>query len=587
MSTQKTPTRGMVILVALVFFAIFLTIASALIGYIIQYRVTERHAVASTKALYLAEAGFDKAVYELNQNAAYGGESGTQLGDGEFLVSVSSIDATTKKVTATGYVPNSTNPTATRSVTATVAVNSSIVSFRFGVQVGDGGVVMGNGSQINGNLYSNGNVVGGGNAIITGDATVAGGTAETANQEWTTQNSGINIGDVSARTAIAQSFRPSTTNTIQKVSLYLRKIGTPGDLTIRIVTDNGGKPSNVVLASGSLLASSVSSGYAFIDGTLTSSPTLTAGTTYWILATNSVSSSNYFVWGSDATDSYSLGTGKTTANWNVSNATWALTYHDLDFKTWMGGVITSLTGTQINGTVWAHAISNCQVGGNALYQTISSCTVAGTKTVTTSNAPPSAMPISDAQIDEWESIASTGGVISGNYSVNGTQLLGPIAIDGDLTVNGTLYLTGPIWVKGNVTFSNNSSLIVHSSTGSAGAILIADRPGSESTKGVVSFSNNVTIAGNGTTGSYPMVLSTNTGSSAIALNNNASGVILYAPNGTITVSNNAAANQITAKTLNLSNNTTINYVNGLQSVSFSNGPGGSWTFVPGTYAIVP
>ncbi len=84
-----------------------------------------------------------------------------------------------------------------------------------------------------------------------------------------------------------------------------------------------------------------------------------------------------------------------------------------------------------------------------------------------------------------------------------------------------------------------------------------------------------------------MVLSTNTGSSAIALNNNASGVILYAPNGTITVSNNAAANQITAKTLNLSNNTTINYVNGLQSVSFSNGPGGSWTFVPGTYAIVP
>jgi hypothetical protein len=96
----------------------------------------------------------------------------------------------------------------------------------------------------------------------------------------------------------------------------------------------------------------------------------------------------------------------------------------------------------------------------------------------------------------------------------------------------------------------------------------------------------MTIAGNGTAGSYPMVLSTNSGSNAITMSNNATSVILYASRGTINVANNAAANQITGYALSMSNNTTVNYVNGLQSQSFSNGPGGSWNFVAGTYMIV-
>lgn len=591
MNTFSREPRGQIVLIALVFFAIFLTIASALISYVIQFRISERHAVASAKALYLAEAGFDKAVYELNRNASYAGETETALGEGEFTVSVATIDSGTKRVTVTGYVPSSANPVATKIISATAAINSSIVSFRFGVQVGEGGVTMDNGSQINGNLYTNGSVEGTGASesgapYVTGDVTVAGGTAATPDQEWTIENGSLNLGDVSTRAALAQSFRPSATEVLNKVSLYVKKVGTPGDIAIKIVNDDGGEPSNTVRASGTLPASSVPGNYAFVDGNLTSATTLTAGTTYWIIAVAPVNASNYFIWGRDTTDAYSSGTGKTSANWSANNATWAATNSDFDFKTWMGGVITSLSGVHVGGTVWAHSLFDCDIDGNALYQTMSDCTIDGDETITTTDASPAGMPISDAQIDAWEDAAASGGLISGNYAVNGTELLGPIAIDGDLSVNGTLYLTGPVWVKGNITFGVNSSLIVHSSTGNNGAVIIADRPGSESTKGIVTLSNNMTIAGNGSAGSYPMILSTNSGNQAIDMNNNSTSVILYAPNGTVTVSNNAVANQITAYQLHLNNNTTVNYVNGLQSQSFSNGPGGSWAFVPGTYVIV-
>lgn len=588
MTNSRSP-RGQIILLALVFFAVFLTITTALLSYVLTFNASQRHAVASTQALALAEAGIDEAAYQLNQNSGYAGEAGTALGSGTFTVSVASVDANTKRITATGYVPNSAKPTATRTVTSDVAINSSVVSFRFGVQVGNGGIVMGNGSTINGNLYSNGSVVGSGGSngvpVVTGDVTVAGGTQSSADQSWAIQNGSVNLGDANARADLAQSFKPAATNVLNKVSLYLRKVGSPGDITLKIVSDNSGKPSNTVLASGSLAASSVSGTYAFVDGNFTTSPTLTANTTYWVIAIASVNSSNYFVWGSDTLDAYATGTAKSSSNWSVNNASWSALASDLDFKTWMGGVVTSLSGVSVGGDAWAHSLSNCQVGKNAKYQTISSCTVSGTQTVVSTDASPAADPISDAQIEAWEATATAGGVISGNYTVSGTQTLGPKEIDGDLTVNGTLYMSGPIWVKGNIIYGNNSGLIVAPSTGNNGAVIIADLPGSEATKGIVTLSNNMTISGNGSSGSYPMVLSTNTGSSAITMGNNANSVILYAPDGTINIINNATANQITAKTLNLSNNTTINYVNGLQSQSFSNGPGGSWTFVPGTYAI--
>lgn len=420
-------SRGYVLILALVFLGIFFTAATAYMNFITSAARSARYDVENAQALMLAEAGADEAVYQLNHTENYTGETNTALGSGVFTVIVSSVNTNTERLTVTGYVPNAANPAAIKTITVLVGLNTSVVAFHYGVQIGAGGVTMGNGSQINGNFFSNGSISGSGTSsggVITGDATVASGT-------------------------------PAT----------------------------------------------------------------------------------------------------------------------------------SINGVIVDGTAWAHSLSNCTVGKNAYYQNMSGCTVGGTQYPGSTDAAPASMPISNAQISAWESTAAGGGITAGPYTINSSQTLGPQEINGDLTINGTLVLSGVVWVKGNINFKTNSTLTVSPTTGNEGAILIADVPGSQATSGAVTLSSNVAVSGNGSAGSYPMILSTNSGSAAITVNNNAQSVILYASNGTVLVSNNAGANQITAYGLNLSPNATVTYVSGLQNQSFSSGPGGSWAILPRTYSI--
>lgn len=586
MTRQRIHNRGQVLLIALVIMGVLLSTFSGFVGYTTLDIRAERISIANAQALALAEAGADKAIYELNQNSNYAGETNTALGAGVFTTSISSVDANTKRITSTGYIPNSTSPLGSRTIKVSANIDLSVVSFRYGVQVGEGGLVMNNNSRVNGSMYSNGNISGSG--IITGDATVAGGTQPVADQVWSVQNGSFNLGDITARANLAQSFRPSVSTTLNKVGLYLKKVGTPSDITIKIVTNNNSKPSNNVLASASIPASLITSSFGFADTALDTPPNLTSNQTYWIIAIASVNANNYYVWGDDTANGYANGTGKYSANWEAGNPTWNSVNADLDFKTYMGGTITSLSGISVNGNAWAHSLSDCTIGGNATYQTISNCSVGGTSIPTTTDAPSVAMPISDAQITEWETTATSGGVIEGQYTINNTQTLGPKKINGDLVVTGTLYLSGPIWVNGDITFANNAHLIVSAGVGNSGAVLIADNPSSPASSGKIILSNNVDAEGNGNPNSYVMLISNYTGLNdwAINVSNLVDAVILYAPRGKIEISNNAFANQITAYQLQLNNNAIVTYLSGLQNATFSNGPGGSWTYIPGSYVIV-
>ena len=582
---SKPLMRGSVLLLAMVVSAVIIAVTVGFFSYFASAVHAERYAIASAQARSIAEAGIDKAVYELNQNSGYSGESDTALGNGTFSISVASIDNSTKRLTVTGFVPNSVNPTSTKVVQATVNINSSIVSFRYGVQIGEGGVTMNNGSLIDGNLFSNGDVSGSG--TITGDATVAVGTDAVADQQWAIQDSSFNIGDTSSRANVAQSFKPSASASLARVSLNLKKVGNPSDITVKIVTNSSGKPSKTVLANGTIPSSLVTTSYGFADATLDSSPSLTEEQSYWIIAIASVNANNYFIWGRDSDGGYSRGAAKYSSNWNAQSPSWSSITGDLGFKAYLSGILTSISDVTVQGNAWAQSLFDCTIGGNASYQTTSTCNVTGTSYPATTPATPTPLPISDAQITEWETIAESGGTIQGPYSPSGSVILGPKKINGDLNItNGaSLTLTGPLWVNGDVTFSNNASLSVSANTGNSGAIIIADATENTAIKGEVEISNNVIISGNGSANSFPMIISTNTGSEAIELSNNADSVILYSPYGSIEVNNNAGANQITAKHLEMNNNTTVTYVNGLQDASFSNGPGGSWTVVQGTYAI--
>lgn len=577
--------RGAILLLALTFAGIMATVLAGVVSYVALGTRTVRTATASAQALALAEAGIEQSIYQLNQNGSYGGETITSVPGGVIVISIATA-GNAKRITSTGYVPNQTNPVAVREVQANASINTSLVAFHFGVQIGNGGLSMGNGAQVHGSIFSNGNISGSG--VITGDATVALGTDDNPDQKSEQQNSGFNLGDVAARTNVAMGFKPSVSALLSRTTLNIKKIGNPGDITIRIVTDNSGKPSKTVLAIGTVPASLVGSAYSYIDIAYASSTSLAASTQYWIIATAaSVSSSNYYVWGDDTGNDYPNGTGKYSTDWNAATPVWNSVNADLDFRTFMEGAITSLSGVTVQGDAWAHALANCSIGGSASYQTISGCTVGGTQHPGSTDAAPAPLPISAAQIADWEAMAVAGGTIAGPYAPSGTITLGPKKIDGDLSIqNGAkLKLTGPVWVNGNVTFSNNATLTVDPSTGGSGAIIIADATSNTAAKGQVTISNNVTITGNGNPDSHPMIVTTNTGSNAIDLENNGASVILYAPWGTVDVSNNASGNQITAYRLSLQNNSSVNYVSGLQNASFSNGPGGSWAFVRGTYAI--
>lgn len=166
--------QGYVILLALVVGAVVMTTSAAFLNYYGSAVGAVRTATASAQALALAEAGIDKAVYELNQNGGYAGESNTILGTGVFTISVASVDGSTKRVTATGFVPNSTNPRATREVRANVSIDTEVVSFAFGVQAGEGGILLENNASVRGNVFANGPVRGQNSNIVRGTVLSAG-----------------------------------------------------------------------------------------------------------------------------------------------------------------------------------------------------------------------------------------------------------------------------------------------------------------------------------------------------------------------------------------------------------------------------
>ncbi len=582
---------GQIIIIALVFLAIFITISTALLGYTTLNLRGSRQTYGQNRALYLAEAGVDQAIYQLNQNSSYTGETNTALGEGTFTVTVTSLGASNKRITATGYIPNNVNPVYKRTVRVTSNIGSTVIAFRLAMQVGIGGLTMDNGTSILGNVFSNGNISGTGNfnnasGEITGSAIVAASNSPTPDQQWTTQNTDFFFGNVTSKRDAAQSFIPAVSNSLNKISVLLRKIGSPGDINFKIVADNSGSPSKTTLGSGTIAASLVTNNYDFIDGALVSPFNLIVGQKYWIILVTSVDSNNYFSWGLDSSDSYPSGTGKYSPNWSANNPTWNSVGGDFNFGIYLGGTATSLSGVKVGGDATAHIITDCKVTGNAFYQAISSCPVTGTLNPNATDTAPQIMPISGAQVTDWENSAAAGGVIAGPFTISGTGTLGPVKINGDLIIDGTLNLTGNVWVNGNVTVVNGSFINIDPSLGTDGAVIIADTPANQAIGGIMTVNNGVTLQGNGNPGSYVLMISTNSTSGAIELNNNIVGGIYYTDKGNINVSNNVSADRVLGYSVHLKNNAVMTYSSGLQSGSFPGGPGGSWGYVPGSFVIV-
>jgi hypothetical protein len=540
-------------------------ISSVSLATITEQKIT-KNAVRSAQAYYSAESGVEDSLYRIVKGKNYFASNSLEVASSSATISVSGTSGQ-KTIKVNGEQDNRF-----RNLQVKLNINTQEISFYYGVQVGEGGLVMSNNSQVQGSIYSNGTIQGSNGANITGDAWVASLPAS-VNQESAIANSDLIFGQQTPVIDAAQSFVPSATDKLIKVSLYLKKFGNPANKTVRILTDNSGQPSKNLVASGAsgtLQSSQISaSGYGWVDVPLDTPPTLQSGTKYWIMIDTSADASNYFFWGRDSNDTYANNTGKTSANWNASSPVWSSVSGDLAFKTWMGSIPNSLSGLVIGGHAHANTINNCSISGDAYYQTISGSTVGGTPYPNSPDPAMENMPISEQNIANWKTEAEAGGTISSYSLTNGaTGSLGPKKITGNLSLsnNADLTITGTVYVVGNITISNGAKLRLGANYGETSGVLLTD--------GSVSVSNNCVFYTNGA-GTYLMILSTKAGG-AINISNNANTVIFYASAGTVDIANNATLKEVTAYQINLSNGAQIIYESGLASAKFSSGSGASW-----------
>lgn len=207
------PHRGYILVLALVFLGIFFTTSTAYLSSITTSARSARNDVASAQALSIAEGALDVAAYQLNQNSSYAGETATPLGNGVFTITVSGIDSKTKRITATGYVPNSSSPLATKTIKANIGISSDVVSFHYGIQAGNGGFTLANSSQIIGNVFSSGSVIGSNTNYIYGDVVSAGASGLVYGIHATSSVYAHTIGGASQATIIDKNAYYATTKT--------------------------------------------------------------------------------------------------------------------------------------------------------------------------------------------------------------------------------------------------------------------------------------------------------------------------------------------------------------------------------------
>jgi Tfp pilus assembly protein PilX len=595
--------KGQIIIIGLVFFAVIILFSTAALNYVATYQKSEHQNIAKTQSLQLAEAGIDEAAYQLNKDSGYTGQSNKVLGNGTFTVSVSTVNSSTKTVTSTGYVPNSADPQAISVVKTTLTINNNVIAFNYGVQVGTGGFVMSGGSTINGNIFSNGNIVATNGVHITGSATAANLPSSFADQSNAspvpisscTSSTCVTFANAASTQDFAQSFKISTAQPLNNIQFYIKKIGSPSNITVRIVNDNSGSPGTESLMTGALSASSVTTNFGWVTVTMPSTPILDPDRTYWMVLDTSSSSSKYYIIGANSS-SYANGVGKIgqySSSWSNTTPAGLDGYFQmylggnpstLGGSTYVGGVYVGTTGSDI---AWAHNVVGASVTGSLYCQTGSY----NNKICNTSRPDPTPqpLPLSDANIQDWKDDAAAGGTISGDYHVNWAgATLGPKVIMGNLLVDGggTLTVSGTLYIKGNITLTGGGKIVLADSYGSSNGVIVND--------GYIILNGGSSFAGSGQPGSYPFLITTSacpvasgcSGNDAVTLSGGAGTVAVIAQDGNIHISGGAALKEVTGKQITMDGGATLVYDSGLVNANFTSGPGGSWQYKKGTYAII-
>ena len=574
-------------LIMLVLFITFTSIVviSGIVGVLIREFKSAEKILISSDVYYAAESGNEDAYYRLKEGLSFSSTQTLVLDEATATTTITNIGAGNWEIVA-----QASKSLLIRKIQTDVSTTVTNADFPYGAQVGEGGIVMDNVSEIKGDsgadcdVFSNGSVVGSLGATITGNITISTGINEDAVERSIICVADQIMAQSNPEIDFAQSFVASSTLKLAKISMYIKKNAGPIDQVINIVADNAGSPDTVVLAQGTLTTSLVGTTYAWIDVVFPTPATLTAGNTYWIVFDdNGPHAFKYYTWCNDTAAGYANGEIQYSKDWNSDP--WVGVTGDLAFKLFWGEGLSEVRDIDVSNTVKANTITNSTIGGDAYYQTISGSTVTGTSYPGSADPPVVPMPLSDANIESWRTSAAAGGVISGDCPGDPSCSLsmGPVKIDGDLTIpiNDTFTITGIVYVTGNFYPENGTTIVCDVSFGDQSCILLVD--------GNIDVSNNAIFSGSGNPKSFLLALSTvedcNGGTqevwcgpqnSAIYVANNATGVIFYATNSKVHLNNGVNVTTVVGHKLHLANGAIITYDTDVSDLNFSSGPDGGW-----------
>lgn len=145
--------------------------AGALLSFSFERTLTEQRLSRIEDAREIAEAGIERAIFELNdQGPGYTGGTET-IQDGTVIISVVTNADATKTISAIASVQDQT---ITARVQVSAAPTTDAASFFYALQVGAGGVEFKNNAKVVGNVVSEGSLDGASGASVSQTASVSG-----------------------------------------------------------------------------------------------------------------------------------------------------------------------------------------------------------------------------------------------------------------------------------------------------------------------------------------------------------------------------------------------------------------------------
>lgn len=162
--------HGAAVITAVIFFVVIsVAVAVGLSSPIVREYVSTRDFEKSKGAYYLSEAGQEDALYRIKNGKTIGAQEILSLGGNTATTTITGVSAVQKVINSLGDIFSNT-----RRVKSTLTTSSG-ASFSYGIQAGDGGILLQNSSTVTGSIFSSGPIIGSNN-LITGTVISSGST---------------------------------------------------------------------------------------------------------------------------------------------------------------------------------------------------------------------------------------------------------------------------------------------------------------------------------------------------------------------------------------------------------------------------